>query len=75
MGGFKPNISPLVAEQMPMDRMHVKPNPKTGERELVDPAVTITRIYLYFYLFINIGALGMLYCMINWESRWVLTLR
>jgi len=75
MGGFKPNISPLVAEQMPMDRMYVRPNPKTGERELVDPAVTITRIYLYFYLFINVGALGTLYYMINWETRVLLTPR
>jgi len=53
------SIRPLVAEQMPMDKMHVRSNPKTGARELVDPAVTVTRVYLYFYLFINIGALSM----------------
>jgi POT family proton-dependent oligopeptide transporter len=31
---------------------------KSGERVIVDPAVTTSRLYMYFYLFINIGALG-----------------
>lgn len=31
--------------------------PKTGERVIVDPAQTLTRIFLYFYFVINIGAL------------------
>lgn len=44
-GGFKPNISPLVAEQIPREKMHIKVLPKTGERVLVDPAVTTARIY------------------------------
>ncbi|KAI0041577.1 peptide transporter PTR2A [Auriscalpium vulgare] len=55
-GGFKSNISPLVAEQ----QRHLKPfvqELKTGERVVVDPAMTTARIYMYFYLFINIGAL------------------
>lgn len=30
---------------------------KSGERVIVDPAATIARIYLYFYLMINIGSL------------------
>ncbi|KAF2396099.1 PTR2-domain-containing protein [Trichodelitschia bisporula] len=55
-GGFKPNISPLVAEQIPREKMHVK-TLKSGERVIIDPAVTTSRIYHYFYLFINIGAL------------------
>jgi len=29
----------------------------TGERIIVDPALTVSRIYQWFYLFINIGAL------------------
>ncbi|THG92825.1 hypothetical protein EW145_g8572, partial [Phellinidium pouzarii] len=54
-GGFKSNISPLVAEQYKgRAHVHIK---KTGERVIVDPAVTASRIYMYFYLFINIGAL------------------
>lgn len=54
-GGFKPNISPLVAEQVPK-RMHVRTE-KSGERVLVDPAVTLSRTYNWFYMFINTGAL------------------
>jgi POT family proton-dependent oligopeptide transporter len=55
-GGFKPNISPLVAEQIPSERMFVK-TLKSGERVIVDPAVTTARVFNYFYMFINIGAL------------------
>ena len=55
-GGFKPNISPLVAEQLPLTKMKVVTT-KKGERVLIDPAVTSSRVYHYFYLFINIGAL------------------
>ena len=56
-GGFKPNISPLIAEQLPNEQMRVITN-KKGERVIVDPAVTSSRVYHYFYLFINIGALS-----------------
>ncbi|KAF2467229.1 peptide transporter PTR2-A [Lindgomyces ingoldianus] len=63
-GCFKPNISPLIVEQIPRQAMHVKTT-KKGERVIVDPAVTTTRIYNWFYLFINVGALigqlGMVY--------------
>ncbi|KAF2015762.1 peptide transporter PTR2-A [Aaosphaeria arxii CBS 175.79] len=62
-GTFKPNISPLIAEQVPQEKMRVEE--RNGERVIVDPAVTITRIYNWFYLFINLGALagqlGMVY--------------
>lgn len=51
------NISPLIAEQYKETRTYVKTLPKTGERVIVDPAVTISRIFLYFYCMINIGAL------------------
>jgi len=54
-GTFKPNISPLIAEQVPQEKMRIET--VKGERVIVDPAVTMTRIYNYFYLFINIGAL------------------
>jgi POT family proton-dependent oligopeptide transporter len=55
-GGFKPNISPLVAEQIPNEKMRVKTT-KEGERVLIDPAVTTSRVYNYFYMAINVGAL------------------
>ena len=50
------NISPLIAEQYKETRTYVK-TLKTGERVIVDPAETISRIFLYFYCMINIGAL------------------
>jgi POT family proton-dependent oligopeptide transporter len=55
VGGFKSNISPLIAEQY-KEKMHVKTTSK-GERVIVDPAFTIGRIYLYFYFIINCGSL------------------
>ena len=64
-GGFKPNVNPLIVEQLPADSMRVV-TLKSGERVIIDPAVTASRIYHYFYMFINIGALvgqiGMVYC-------------
>jgi POT family proton-dependent oligopeptide transporter len=63
-GSFKSNISPLIAEQLPMTKMVVRELP-SGERVIFDPSVTQSRVYHYFYLFINIGALvgqiGMVY--------------
>ncbi|KAI5989797.1 POT family-domain-containing protein [Pisolithus orientalis] len=55
-GGFKSNISPLVAEQYHRTKMFISVT-KKGERVIVDPSLTTSRIYMYFYLFINIGAL------------------
>lgn len=64
VGGFKSNISPLIAEQCTKTVMRVKTTEK-GERVIMDPAVTISRVYLYFYLMINVGSLtgsiGMVY--------------
>lgn len=42
-GTFKPNISPLIAEQVPQDKMRIEM--RGSERVIVDPAVTTTRIY------------------------------
>jgi POT family proton-dependent oligopeptide transporter len=55
-GAFKANISPLVAEQYRQFKMRVVTE-KSGRRVIIDPALTISRIYQYFYLMINIGAL------------------
>ncbi|KAJ7662520.1 POT family-domain-containing protein [Mycena polygramma] len=55
-GLFKANISPLVAEQYRRTKLFVVTT-KSGERVIVDPALTVSRVYMYFYLFINIGAL------------------
>lgn len=55
-GFFKANISPLLAEQNTDRRMRVETLP-SGERVIVDPSVTNSRIFLYFYLCVNIGSL------------------
>ncbi|EEP79081.1 conserved hypothetical protein [Uncinocarpus reesii 1704] len=55
-GGFKSNISPLIAEQYTETHPYISTT-KDGERVIVDPAATVSRIYHYFYLMINIGAL------------------
>lgn len=64
-GGFKPNISTLIAEQLPREKKKVITTNK-GERVVVDPAVTAASVYMWFYFFVNIGAIvgqiGMVYC-------------
>ncbi|KAL9609550.1 MAG: hypothetical protein Q9167_005681 [Letrouitia subvulpina] len=66
VGGFKPNISPLIAEQYELahPRQTVK-SLKSGERVIIDPTMTVSRIFMYFYLMVNVGALigqiGMVY--------------
>lgn len=64
VGGFKSNISPLIAEQYKQVTLQVKTLP-SGERVILDPTLTVSRIYMYFYMMINIGALcgsvGMVY--------------
>ncbi len=55
-GGFKSNISPLLAEQQVETKKRIKVLP-SGERVIVDPSVTTSRIFLYFYMCINIGSL------------------
>ncbi|KAG7094844.1 hypothetical protein E1B28_005653 [Marasmius oreades] len=63
-GMFKSNISPLIAEQYKRTKLFIRVE-KSGERVVVDPAMTISRVYMYFYWFINfgslIGSIGMVY--------------
>ncbi|KAI5301955.1 hypothetical protein KEM56_001189 [Ascosphaera pollenicola] len=58
-GGIKSNVSPLIADQYGRRRMAIGRN-KQGERVVIDPAVTIQRIYMIFYGCINIGSLSLL---------------
>ncbi|KAJ7076586.1 peptide transporter PTR2A [Mycena belliarum] len=55
-GLFKANISPLVAEQYKRTKLFVITT-AGGEQVIVDPALTVSRIYMYFYLMINVGSL------------------
>jgi POT family proton-dependent oligopeptide transporter len=57
-GGIKSNVSPLVAEQMTETRMKIKTT-KGGERVIQDPNITFQRIYMIFYVCINIGSLSL----------------
>ncbi|ORY58329.1 POT family-domain-containing protein [Leucosporidium creatinivorum] len=63
-GGFKSNIAPLIAEQTSVGNLRVK-TLKNGSQVILDPVMTTSRIFMYFYLMINVGALigqiGMVY--------------
>lgn len=58
-GIFKPNVAPLLLDQIRHKDPYVK-QLKSGERVIVDPTATGTRTMLIFYGFINIGAFFML---------------
>ncbi|KJK65689.1 PTR2 like protein [Aspergillus parasiticus SU-1] len=51
---FKPNVSPLLLDQMPNTKAKTKVL-SNGEKVIVDPEVTTERAMLWFYLLINIG--------------------
>ena len=48
-GGFKANISPLIAEQQRLNRPFISQT-KSGERVVVDPTLTTSRIYMVRFL-------------------------
>ena len=54
-GFFKANIAPMLAEQNTETRLRVEE--QKGERVIVDPTVTNSRIFMYFYFCINVGSL------------------
>jgi proton-dependent oligopeptide transporter, POT family len=46
----------MMAEQLVAKPIHVE-TLKSGERIIIDPALTTQRMFMYFYLFINIGSI------------------
>jgi hypothetical protein len=52
---FKPNISPILLDQIPVTVPVTKTLKKTGEKVIVDPEATTERVMLWFYLLINVG--------------------
>jgi POT family proton-dependent oligopeptide transporter len=48
-GGIKSNVAPLIADQYRRRQMVVSTDEKTGEKIIIDPAITIQRIYMVFY--------------------------
>jgi POT family proton-dependent oligopeptide transporter len=59
-GGIKSNIAPLIADQYTRRRMAITTDKKTGEKLVIDPAITYQRIYMIFYWCINIGSLSLM---------------
>lgn len=57
-GGIKSNVSPLIAEQYRGTRYRLKIL-KSGERVIIDPAITIQRIYMVSVLQIVQGIRGL----------------
>jgi POT family proton-dependent oligopeptide transporter len=45
-GGIKSNVAPLIADQYTRRQMVVSTDKKTGERVILDPTITIQRIYM-----------------------------
>ena len=58
-GGVKSNVSPLIADQVPKSKPYIKVT-KKGERVIVDQSVTIQRVFMFFYMMINIGSLSVI---------------
>jgi POT family proton-dependent oligopeptide transporter len=56
-GGIKSNVSPLVAEQLTSKKQVIR-TLKSGERVIVDPNITIQRIYTTYYVCVSIGSLS-----------------
>jgi POT family proton-dependent oligopeptide transporter len=56
-GGIKANVTPMCAEQYQNARPVLK-TLKSGEKVLVDPELTVQKLFMYFYWVVNIGALS-----------------
>ncbi|WFD31869.1 hypothetical protein MSPP1_002909 [Malassezia sp. CBS 17886] len=72
-GMFKSNCSVMIVEQSRYNDQTVV-RLKSGERVIIDPALTMARLYLWFYLMINIGSfcgeLGMVFAE-KWVGFWL----
>ncbi|KAH6696926.1 POT family protein [Plectosphaerella plurivora] len=56
-GGIKANVTPMCAEQYRHSAPTVR-TLKSGEQVLVDPELTVQRLFMWFYWVVNIGALS-----------------
>ncbi|KAI0037174.1 peptide transporter PTR2A [Vararia minispora EC-137] len=67
-GGFKSNISPLIAEQ----QKNLKPfvvTRKDGERVIIDPTLTTSRIYMVYFISL-VGQITMVFAE-KWVGFWL----
>ncbi|CBX94320.1 hypothetical protein IAQ61_006321 [Plenodomus lingam] len=55
-GGIKSNVSPLIAEQVRSTKPFVKT--MRGKQVIVDPELTVQRVYMMFYVCINLGSVS-----------------
>ena len=58
VGGVKANVGPMMADQYPTRFPFVRTIEKTREQIIVDPNLSIERMFMYFYFAINIGGLA-----------------
>ncbi|KAF7554206.1 hypothetical protein G7Z17_g3069 [Cylindrodendrum hubeiense] len=56
-GGIKANVTPLCAEQYTNSSPVLK-TLESGEQVIVDPELTVQRLFMWFYWVVNIGALS-----------------
>lgn len=56
-GGIKSNVSPLIAEQVRSNKPFVK-TLRNGKQVIIDPEVTVQRVYMVFYMCINVGSIS-----------------
>lgn len=56
-GGIKANVTPMCAEQY-QNTQPVLRTLKSGEQVVVDPQLTVQRLFMWFYWVVNIGALS-----------------
>ncbi|KAJ5890563.1 uncharacterized protein N7473_006791 [Penicillium subrubescens] len=66
-GGIKANVTPFCAEQYQKVHAYVK-TLKSGERVIVDPDLTVERMFMWFYWAVNLGALSPLIT-VNVEAK------
>lgn len=56
-GGIKANVSPLIAEQVRSTKPFIK-HISNGRKVIVHPEATIQRVYMMFYMCINVGSIS-----------------
>ncbi|KAF1849646.1 POT family protein [Cucurbitaria berberidis CBS 394.84] len=66
-GGIKANVTPMCAEQYQNSRPVLK-TLKSGEQVVVDPELTVQKLFMWFYWVVNVGALSPLIT-VNVEAK------
>ncbi|KAF4452338.1 putative PTR2-Di-and tripeptide permease [Fusarium austroafricanum] len=67
-GSIKANVTPMCAEQYQHSHAVLK-TLKSGEQVIVDPELTVQRLFMWFYWIVNVGALSPLIT-VNIEAQY-----